>query len=367
MKLGTLLLRNAAISLTQLEAGLRAQVLYGGRLGTNLVELGFVDLDALAAYLGELTQLPVATRGLLDGVGVGVTRLIDAGTAERLGVMPLGFFSPDEGTLAIAMIEPADIPAIEEVAELTGRSITPYVVPELRLLYYLERVYALPRKARFVRSGTRRATGPVDERRRSQPPAGIVVAPTVRLEPRNRGRASTPVATPIHATPTPALAYPLACDRLDPATTRALIGEVLVDFAAGRFAALVVFVVRDGNALGWHASVGGAPPARPIEQTSLPLGPSSAFQMAHDGHRPYHGPPPSAGHPIESQLWEALAVGVPRAMFVAPVLVRQRVVNLVYAHAPGGDELADNERGELAELCVRASSAYVRLIQSAKT
>ena len=56
MKLGTLLLRNAAISLTQLEAALRAQVIYGGRLGTNLVELGFVDLDALSMHLGELTQ-----------------------------------------------------------------------------------------------------------------------------------------------------------------------------------------------------------------------------------------------------------------------------------------------------------------------
>ena len=37
MKLGTLLLRNAAISLSQLESALRTQVLYGGRLGTNLV------------------------------------------------------------------------------------------------------------------------------------------------------------------------------------------------------------------------------------------------------------------------------------------------------------------------------------------
>jgi hypothetical protein len=46
MKLGTLLLRNAAIGLAQLEAALRNQVLYGGRLGTNLVELGFIDLEA---------------------------------------------------------------------------------------------------------------------------------------------------------------------------------------------------------------------------------------------------------------------------------------------------------------------------------
>ena len=62
MKLGTLLLRNAAIGLSQLEAALRNQVLYGGRLGTNLVELGFLDLELLSTYLAELTGLPVATR-----------------------------------------------------------------------------------------------------------------------------------------------------------------------------------------------------------------------------------------------------------------------------------------------------------------
>jgi hypothetical protein len=377
MKLGTLLLRNAAISLTQLEAGLRAQVLYGGRLGTNLVELGFLDVDALGAYLGELTQLPVATRGLLDHAAPAVTGLLDAETVERLGVMPLGFFPPAENALALAMIEPADLSAIDEVGQRTGRAIAPYVVPELRLLYYLEKVYGLPRKARFVRTGTRRAPGPVDERRRAQPAGGIVLPPPVRLEPKRRGRMSEQVpsipAEPAAAPPpppTPALAYALACDRLDHATTRAQIGELFVELAAGRFGALVVFVVRDGNALGWYGTVGGAPPPRPVEQISLPLGMTSAFQIAHDGHRPYHGPPPSAGHPIESQLWDALGVTRPRALVVAPVLVRARVVNLVYAHALGaGDsgELTETAIGELAELCVRASNAYVRLIQKART
>ena len=66
MKLGTLLLRNAAIGLSQLEAALRNQVLYGGRLGTNLVELGFVDLEVLSGYLAEMSGQPVATPTLLD-------------------------------------------------------------------------------------------------------------------------------------------------------------------------------------------------------------------------------------------------------------------------------------------------------------
>src|SRR5688572_28612785 len=115
MKLGTLLLRNAAISLSQLEAALRTQVLYGGRLGTNLVELGFVDVDALTAHLGELFQMPVATPSLLEVVPPDVLSLVPARQAEQLGVIPLGFLQPFPDTLAVAMVDPRDEAALEQI------------------------------------------------------------------------------------------------------------------------------------------------------------------------------------------------------------------------------------------------------------
>lgn len=372
MKLGTLLLRNAAISLTQLEAALRAQVIYGGRLGTNLVELGFVDLDQLAMYLGEMTQLPVATRAVLDGVAPEAIALVDAATCERLGVMPLAVRPPPEASLACAMIEPFDLAAIEELTEKVGMPIAPYVVPELRLLYYLEKAYGLPRKARFVRAGSRRAPtgGPYEQRRREQPAGGIVLPPAVRLEPRKRGRVSTLApaeAASEEPTPLPRLAWAMAADRLDHAIQREQIGEVFCDFANGRFGALVVFLVRDGNALGWSGRVAGARPLTPIDQVSLPLGPASVFQIAHDGLRVFHGEVPAAVHPIENRLWEALGTPRPLDVVVAPILVKQRVVNLVYAHGIGGGMLGDDVVGEVAELAVRASEAYVRLIKKSKT
>ena len=383
MKLGTLLLRNAAISLTQLEAALRAQVIYGGRLGTNLVELGFVDLDALASFLGELTQLPVATRVLLENAAPETIALIDGAMAERLGAMPIAVGRPPEPTLAVAMAEPFDLAALEELTEKAGMPVTPYVVPELRLLYYLEKAYGLPRKARFVRSGTRRAptaAGAGDDRRRSQPAGGIVMPPAVRLEPRRRGRPSgvssatadtippPPGPPPRDPTPVPRVAWAFAVDRLDHTTQRDQIAEVFVDFAVGRFDALVVFLVRDGNALGWGGKLaGGGRPLTPFDQISLPLGPASAFQVAHDGMRLYHGPAPASVHPVENRLWEALGTPPPLDLIVAPILVKQRVVNLVYAHAPGGAIINVSDAAELAELAVRASDAYVRLIKKSKT
>ncbi|HEY6035735.1 MAG TPA: hypothetical protein VIV58_15780, partial [Kofleriaceae bacterium] len=111
MKLGTLLLRNAAIGLSQLEAALRNQVLYGGRLGTNLVELGFLDLELLSTYLAELTGLPVATPTLLDDADRALLDKLGADEAHRLRAIPLGML--ETGGAAVAMVDPADAHAVE--------------------------------------------------------------------------------------------------------------------------------------------------------------------------------------------------------------------------------------------------------------
>jgi hypothetical protein len=363
MKLGTLLLRNAAISLTQLEAGLRAQVLYGGRLGTNLVELGFLDVDGLGAYLGELTGLPVASQGLLEAATPQTLAMVPADLADLHGAIPL--YVDPAGVIAMAMVDPSDELARAELAEKTGHPLLPHVVAELRLLYYLEKHYGVVRKARYIRPGTRRTLAQADERRRSQPAGGIVLPPQVRLEPRKR-RLSTEAAAAKPAAPAAITPYQAICDRIDQAPHRDHIAQALVDFGPGRFDALLVFLIRDGNALGWRGHV--ATPrglTAPLEQLSLPLGGTSALQAAHDTLRPFRGTPPSVGRPVETELWAAIgAEPPPSQILVTPIIVKQRVVNLVYAHAHDG--LPDTATDELCELAIRASTAYVRLIRQSK-
>ncbi len=361
MKLGTLLLRNAAISLSQLEGALRTQVLYGGRLGTNLVELGFLDIDALGDQLGELYQIPVATRALLDAARPDVTSLVSARTAASLGAIPIGHLPPFVDALAVAMIDPRDEHAIDQLADQTGLAITPYIVSELRALYYLEKHYGLPRKARFVRAGTRKQATGLD-RRRAQPPGGLVTPPSVRLEPRRKSAEHAVPPPPAQAPPRRSFAE--TCDRIDACRHRDEIATTLLEFAEGRFPALVLFLVRDGNALGWRAYT-ERPLARPSAELSLPIGGSSSLQCANDDLRPFRGRPPAAAQPTERALWQFLDVAPVAEVAVAPVAVRQRAVNLIYAH-PRGDRFEGAVIDELSELATRASEAYVRLIRQAK-
>jgi hypothetical protein len=363
MKLGTLLLRNAAIGLSQLEAALRNQVLYGGRLGTNLVELGYIDLELLSAYLAELSGFPIATPTLLDQAEPVLLEKLGAEAAHRLRAIPLGYLGEGTSTVAVGLVEPTDAEAIDQIATRLGANISPYVVPELRALYYLEKLFGLPRRARFVRSGDGQEAE-ISDRRRTQPAMGMVIPPSVTLEPRRRRPTSaSPPAGPVPL----AIGYGAACDRIDTATNRDQIADAFALYAQGRCDALVIFLVRDGNALGWRSWV--APPAkltRPIEELSLPLGGASSLQSAHDAGQPFVGSPPSAVRPVEKQLWAALATEPePFAVLVVPVLVKQRTVNLVYAHIASSSPPAQLVT-ELGDLAMRAQASYLRLIRQAR-
>jgi hypothetical protein len=367
MKLGTLLLRNAAIGLSQLEAALRNQVLYGGRLGTNLVELGYIDLELLSAYLAELSGFPIATPTLLDQADPALLDKLGPDDAHRLRAVPLGYLGEGGAAVAVGLVDPTDGDAVDQIATRLGAQVTPYIVPELRALYYLEKLFGLPRRARYLRSGKPDGpdtTGSAGERRRIQPAMGMVMPPALTLEPRRRRATSqAPTAGAVPA----ALGFGAACERIDTAVNREQIADTFVSYAQGRCDALVVLLIRDGNALGWRSWV--APPAvpkRPIEELSLPLGGASSLQSAHDAGQPFVGTPPSAARPVEKQLWAALGIQPePFAVLVVPVLVKQRAVNLVYAHIAGGTPPGQLVT-ELSELAIRAQASYLRLIRQAR-
>ncbi len=366
MKLGTLLLRNAAIGLSQLEGALRNQVLYGGRLGTNLVELGFIDLELLSAYLAELTGYPLASPTQLDGADLDLLDKLGSEDAHRLRAIPLGDLGTTEA-LSVAMVDPTDTIAIRELSEKLGAKITPYVVPELRALYYLEKLFGQPRRARFIRTGreaTEPESEPIGDRRRELPTHGMVMPPAFTLEPRRR-RASSQM--PLGSSVAHAITYGAACERIDTASQREQIADAMVDYAKGRCDALVMFLIRDGNALGWRGYV--APPARPrtqIEDLSLPLGGASSLQSAHDAGEPFLGEPPSAAKPVEVQLWTALNVNPePLTCLVVPVMVKQRAVNLIYVHTLGGPP-PQALVTEVSDLAQRIQTSYVRLIKLAR-
>jgi len=147
-KLGALLVRKGLINQGQLEEALKAQMIYGARLGTNLVELEYLDLETLGAVLSEQSRYPQATIAEFEAVTSATLSAISAELAEKHFVFPLAV---DGRKLKLAMASPTDMAAVDELSFTTGLRIIPCVVPELRLYLYLEKRYGIVRPERYIK------------------------------------------------------------------------------------------------------------------------------------------------------------------------------------------------------------------------
>ncbi|MBA3391711.1 MAG: hypothetical protein H0T89_03655 [Deltaproteobacteria bacterium] len=154
-RLGELLVAAGTLSAEQVEQALRAQVMWGGRLGTNIIELGYLDLDKLAQALGRQHKLPAALGRHFDRGDAALQRQLSADVAERFGCVPLLYGGRDRTQIIIAALAPLDARATAIIADelaVTPAQIVVSIAAELRIKYHLERVYKIPRGTRFLRS-----------------------------------------------------------------------------------------------------------------------------------------------------------------------------------------------------------------------
>lgn len=148
VKLGDLLVESGLITERQLERGLEAQLVFGGRLGTNLVELGFVATASIAETLARQLGIEALAPSDLEGVPRAALDALPGELASRHQVFPLAL---EKRRLRLAMVDPTDLEALDEIGFVSGMGVTQVVAPELLVAYALERYYGIHRPNRFVR------------------------------------------------------------------------------------------------------------------------------------------------------------------------------------------------------------------------
>ena len=145
-RLGEILVEAKKLTEAQLHRALTAQLVFGGHLGTSLLELGYVDEESLGEAIADATGTPYANFDILSRVPYAVIRSIPARLVEKHKVVPMRV----EGkTLQLAMIDPRNLLALDEISFVTGYRIEPWVAPEVRVLQVLETYYNIPRTQRF--------------------------------------------------------------------------------------------------------------------------------------------------------------------------------------------------------------------------
>jgi len=138
VRLGAWLLSKGKITEDQLQRALQHQQFFGGRVGTSLIKLGYVDEDTLGEYLSDVSGAPYASPSRLDSLTAEVLALVPARLAAQYRVIPIG---AEGRRLRLAMRDPKDLIALDEIAFLTGMSIEPNVATEFRIQQALERYY----------------------------------------------------------------------------------------------------------------------------------------------------------------------------------------------------------------------------------
>ena len=88
----------------------------GGALASHLVKLGFINEDALLSYLQKEYRLPVVDPSNLD-IPPEVLGLVPAAMAQKHHLIPVNLV---RSNLTIAMADPSNLVAINEVKFLTG-------------------------------------------------------------------------------------------------------------------------------------------------------------------------------------------------------------------------------------------------------
>lgn len=172
-RLGEILQAQGICTREQLREAWEAKVLYGDRLGTNLLALGLVDEPTLARVLGE--QLGVHSgHGKVIKIEATALKLVPRSVAEKRSVVP---HHVGDKQLFLLMKDPNDPVAIDEVRFACGLKIMPVVVCEARIWELLERHYGVNASMRPVPflDGRRRSAG-------SPPPPAAVPSDTSTRE-----------------------------------------------------------------------------------------------------------------------------------------------------------------------------------------
>lgn len=141
-KLGEILVRENLISAQHLREALDYQRQHGGRLGYNLVKMGLVTDDMITAVLSRQYGIPSVNLDLFQ-IDESVLRLIPQEAAQKYSVIPL---SRVGATLTLAMADPTNVFAMDDIKFMTGLNVEPVVVADASIQQAIAKYYGTSRE-----------------------------------------------------------------------------------------------------------------------------------------------------------------------------------------------------------------------------
>jgi len=294
-----------------LQEAIQHQVLYGGRLGTALHELGFITEERLTDALARAHGVPAID---LRAISPDPASLVSKKLAQRFKVFPCRLRGK---TLFLGMVDPGDHTAVAHIGYSLGYIVRPLVVPEFRMVQLLHDHYDVDERWRF--NDTHAEASAV-------------------LETRDPAEAAA---------------------RIDTATTRDEVMAAVLALGRCYFRRVIFFIVREPWILGWDGVGEGMDRAR-AAALRVPLDLPSVFQGVTRNRTMFVGRP--GPEETNRAFLEAIEKKPGTTAAVFPVALKTRVVNLMW----GDSGTAGAARGDLGQLLAHMQKiprAYLRIIR----
>ncbi|HEV8316023.1 MAG TPA: type IV-A pilus assembly ATPase PilB [Vicinamibacterales bacterium] len=139
VRIGELLLKEKRITAEQLQEALNYQRQHGGKLGYNLIKLGLIKDEEITALLSKQYGVPSIALGQFE-IDPGVVKLVPAETAQKYQIVPL---SRSGATLTIAMTDPTNVFAMDDIKFMTGYNVEPVVASETAVIEAIQKYYGV--------------------------------------------------------------------------------------------------------------------------------------------------------------------------------------------------------------------------------
>ncbi len=373
-RLGALLLEEKLIQPAQLEEALETQVIHGGRLGTNLVELGFLKEADLARVLGRQHNLPYASGEMVPDPQA--LALHKRQFYDDSDVLPMRM---DATRLTVVVLNPRQVQPLEELAFRASKRVVAVVIPEFRMNQLLRAHCKAFRPIRPIDLNTLRPTkalletknpsaadavGLINEDDFAKLYAHVAAGGTAEVEEEVIEGVAMEEAPPPPEPEVSPLTFAEAQKHLLGSTGREDIALTVLRFAKSKFLRAMLLNVQGPLVTGWHG-IGRGVKDRNVARIGVNLKEDNTFRMVSELKSHFTGPMKKT--PGIDQFYTLLgAKGVyPATAVILPLLVRGRLVHLLYVDN-GPIKPTPPDVGELLILSQSVTRSYEALITARK-
>ena len=346
--LGQLLVEKGLVDAKVLGEALQRQVIFGGRLGTNLLEMGAVSEEALMSLLALQYNIPYAEPHYFEEIPREVLDSVPKELLSKHLIVPL---KVDGNRITLAMADPQKLDIVDEVAFQTNLVVQPVVASEVRIVEALDRFYNIKREARYivvsekVADEQKRLSLPVEE----TAPQQIEEADLLELTEEDMEAYDPFDVTDVNE------AFFSIRNRDEVAHTVISTSLRFMDDA-------FMFILKGDQALGWMLG-GSAKPVVDFGTLAVPVD----FQNVLFSMRESRKLERFNGVEIfESNQWiKELSLMVPKEVLICPLVVKKHMVSALIGFS-FKSHITDEEAAFIVRVMQKASVAFEVLIMKSR-